>query len=77
MPQGHPGRHGFLGGHAHLGLQGQHLFLQILPGLLLLFLLLLETVLLLLQLPDAAAQVQLLTGLLLEKLLCVCTTGQR
>lgn len=57
--------------HAHLGLQGQHLLLQALAGLLLLLLLLLEAVLLLLQLPDAAAQVQLLTRLLLEKLLLV------
>lgn len=63
------GRRGLPGGRTYLGLQGQHLFFQVLPGLLLLLLLLLEAVLFLLQLPDATAQVQLLAGLLLQKLL--------
>ena len=54
---------------SYLSLYGQDLLLQVLARLLVLLLLLLQSVLLLLQLPDATAEVQLLTGLLLEQLL--------
>lgn len=53
----------------HLRLQGRELLVQVLPRLLVLLLLLLQGVPLLLQLANAAAEVELLPRLLLEELL--------
>lgn len=56
---------------AYLALCGEQLLLHVPLGLLLLLQLLLQAVLLILQLPQTAGEGQLLTGLLLEKLLQV------
>ena len=54
---------------AYLWLQGEHLFLQVLSGFLFLFLLLLQVVLLLFQLPNPTAQVEFLASFFLKQLL--------